>query len=382
MVTHNHLLRAGEGLEHAFELAEGMRIDYVRTDLEWRNLDTDRSGRWLWKVDDGHPNHWRDSVRPALACTRAHGMRTLVVVKVSTCPGYRHQRYQDSFKAWWDGNRERIPWWRRRPRLDDARHAALWAAWAEGKGVLGDDGPMAFLRALIEELGEGVARGDYDIVGFNVENEPNVDNMPNQDAFKRLRIPEGAGTPALTTYTTADLIKDALRLVKEECATRPGLAGALTVVNLHSYDRHWDHPTWRAVGFGNPYLDVLGIDIYPTHIWTGTRADKRDMHRLSAEYGKPWWVVEMEGAPSPRFWPWQRVHSGRPDVDTCRRWAQECADLGAEVVGFYRLWGTYKRKWASHDSAYNIYQNPGEDATETVVKGKSYPAMIRDLFEE
>lgn len=381
MVTHNHLLKAGEGLERAFELAKGMGIDYVRTDVNWRNLDTDRQGRWLWAVDDGQPNHWRDSVGPALRCTKDEGMRTLVVVKVSTRPGYMHDRYRDSFDEWWDGHRERIPWWRRRPNLDDHRLTALWAAWAEGRGVLGDDGPRVYLRALIDELSAGTARGDYDIVGFNVENEPNVDNMPHLDNFRRLRIPDDTGPAPLATYTTADLVKDALRSVRQECARHANMQGKLTVVNLHSYDRHWGHPTWRAVAEGNPDLDVLGIDIYPTHLWTGTRADKRDMRRLSAEYGKPWWVVEMEGAPSPRFWPWQRVHSGRPDVDQCRRWAQECADFGAEVVGFYRLWGTYKRKWASHDSAYNIHQDPGDGAVETVVKGKSYAAMIGQLFE-
>jgi len=107
---------------------------------------------------------------------------------------------------------------------------------------------------------------------------------------------------------------------------------AVTVVNLHAYDRHWASRTWRGVGLGNPDLNVLGIDIYRTHFWTGTRGDKRRMKRLSAEYGKPWWIVEMEGAPSPTRWPGREGHSGVPDVDTCRRWAEECERYGAMVA--------------------------------------------------
>ena len=387
LLSHNHLLKTGEGLEKAFELAQGMGIDYIRTDLEWRTLDTAQEGRWLWDVADSPTNHWTRSVGPALECTRQRGMGTLVVVKVTDCPGYLHQAYMDSYRARWDGLEGTTPWWRLRPSLEDRRHAALWAAWAEKRGALGTDGPFNFLDELLRVLSAGVADGKYSIVGFNIENEPNVDNMPHQDNFKRLLLPtgtEGEGSrrrTAFTTYTTADLVKDVLHHVKEWCANDPYLRDAITVVNLHSYDRHWDKRTWRDVGLGNPDLDVLGIDIYPTHFGTGTSRDKRNMRRLSAEYGKPWWVVEMEGAPSPPFWPWQRVHSGYPDVDTCRDWAQECAGMGAAVVGFYRLWGTYDGKMTSYDRAYNIYQDPGPNPRETVVKGKSYAAMIRDLFE-
>ncbi len=388
LLSHNKLLKRGEGLEKAFELAQDMGIDYIRTDVEWRKLDTAEPGRWLWDVADGPTNHWTRSVGPALECTKERGMSTLVVVKVSDSPGHLHQAYMDSFRERWDGLRDTTPWWRSRPGLEKRQLAALWAAWAEKRGVLGADGPFRFLDELLKVLSKGVADGKYRIVGFNIENEPNVDNMPHQDIFKRLDIPIGMGGVApgqrtvFSTYTTANLIKDVLHHVKERCANDPNLRDAVTVVNLHSYDRHWDKRTWREVGLGNPDLDVLGIDIYPTHFGTGSVRDKRNMRRLSAEYGKPWWVVEMEGAPSPPFWPWQRVHSGRPDVDTCRRWAQECADMGAEVVGFYRLWGTYDGKMTSYDSAYNIYQDPGPNPRETVVKGKSYAAMIRDLFED
>jgi len=388
LLTHNHLLRTGEGLEKAFELAQGMGIDYIRTDVEWQKLEF-REGPWAWSPGCIDPI-WPDTLHPALCSAKDHGLSTLVVLKVSSCPGFRRPTLEESYRRRWDDYEATTPWWRLRPSLGDRKHAALWAAWAEKRGVLGTGGPFKFIDELLKVLSQGVADGKYSIVGFNVENEPNVDNMPHQDIFKRLMIPtgvEGEGRrrrTAFTTHTTADLIKDVLHHIKTRIAAdsdlRARLGGTKTVVNLHSYDRHWDKRTWRDVGLGNPDLDVLGIDIYPTHFGTGSVRDKRAMRRLSAEYGKPWWVVEMEGAPAPRLWPWQRVHSGRPTVDKCRDWAVECADHGAEVVGFYRLWGTYDKDYGSYDKAYNIYQDPGPNPRETVVKGKSYAAMIRDLF--
>ena len=112
------------------------------------------------------------------------------------------------------------------------------------------------------------------------------------------------------------------------------------------------------------------------------RLSVSQMRRLSEEYNKPWWVVEMEGAPSPTRWPGREGHSGVPDVDMCKRWAEECRRYGAKVVGFYRLWGVYEPKVTAFDSAYNIYQDPGDDPKETIVDGESYAAMIRDLFED
>ena len=52
------------------------------------------------------------------------------------------------------------------------------------------------------------------------------------------------------------------------------------------------------------------------------------------------------------------------------------------MVGFYRLWGDYAPSVTAFDTAYNIYQNPGNVARETVVDDMSFAAMIRDLFEE
>ena len=406
MLTHNHLLKRGEGLEAAFPLAQAMGVDHLRYDFDWRNLETDRPGRWLWDVDDGQPNKWRDSLDPALACTRGAGMSTLAVTKCSICPDHRFRELRDSYDARW-GQHEGTTtwaWWRRRVRTE--KEAALWAAWREKRGEI-DNGPFKFLELLLDRLAEGVEAGRYDIVGFNVENEPNVDDMPHRDNFVEIDVPVGTRQGSVLrhmwspsrwgrregelidtretvfeTYTTADFIMDMLSVIKRRCSGDPRLMDAVTVVNLHSYDRHWDGRTWRAVGLGNPDLDVLGIDIYRTHLWTGSIRDKRRMKSLSAEYGKPWWVVEMEGAPSPTRWPGRAGHSSVPSVDECREWAEECERYGAKVVGFYRLWGDYEPSVTAFDSAYNIYQNPGDDAKETVVDGKSYAAMIRDLFED
>ena len=406
LLTHNHLLKKGQGLEAAFPLAKAMGADYLRYDFDWRKLDTDRPGRWLWDVADGAPNHWADSLDPALACTKAAGMSTLAVTKCSACPGHRFRELRDSYDSRWGQYEDTTTWPGLRRRVTNEKEAALWAAWREKQGEI-SNGPFKFLELLLDELAEGIEAGTYDIVGFNVENEPNVNNMPHQDNFVAIDVPVGtrqgsvlrhmwdprrwrraegalidARETVFETYTTADFIMDMLSMVKRRCSGDPRLMDAVTVINLHSYDRHWDSWTWRAVGLGNPDLDVLGIDIYRTHFWTGTLGDKKRMRRLSAEYGKPWWVVEMEGAPAPTRWPGRKGHSGVPTVDKCRKWAKECERYGASVVGFYRLWGVYEAKVTAFDTAYNIYQDPGNDAKETVVDGKSYAAMIRDLFED
>jgi hypothetical protein len=116
LLTHNHLLKTGQGLEAAFPLAQAMGVDHLRYDFDWRKLEADRPGRWLWDVADGAPNHWADSLDPALACTRAAGMSTLVVTKCSVCPGHRFKELRDSYDARWDEHEDLTtsPGWRRR----------------------------------------------------------------------------------------------------------------------------------------------------------------------------------------------------------------------------------------------------------------------------
>ena len=59
----------------------------------------------------------------------------------------------------------------------------------------------------------------------------------------------------------------------------------------------------------------------------------------------------------------------------------ERVENGGTVVRFYRLCGEYASSVTAFDQAYNIYNNPGDHAKETVVDGRSYATMKRDLFE-
>ncbi|NIP36458.1 MAG: hypothetical protein GWN18_16005, partial [Thermoplasmata archaeon] len=124
----------------------------------------------------------------------------------------------------------------------------------------------------------------------------------------------------------------------------------------------------------DPNLDVLGIDIYWDQ-WLGLFSICMPwrMGRLSREVGKPWWLVETAGAYG---------LGGIIKTPSCRkvrRNAERCRRHGAQVLGFYRLWGDYGGL-LDPASDYNIFTEPGNAPVETKDgRGRVYWRTIRDL---
>jgi hypothetical protein len=117
---------------------------------------------------------------------------------------------------------------------------------------------------------------------------------------------------------------------------------------------------------------VLGLDVYWSHLggvfaWGKPEA----MGRVSAEVGKPWWLVETAGADGP----WLR----RPSCRTIGRHSERCAEAGAEVLGYYALWGDRGGLFDYHRS-YKVFTDPGPDPSRrTDRRGEAYWECIRDL---
>ena len=352
MVSHNVLLTEAEGGETAFARAEGMGIDIVRYDFRYHRLTTPDG--WQWETTSA--NRWNDLLEPSLRWTRAHGMRTLVNLLTYKVPP--HSR--EAMNATWHEHTGRGP-------LDE-RDCALWASWASGHGVdPGGPSPRDFAEALVDRLAFGQASGEYDIAGFCVLNEPNT-RWPGEDNWRSIPVEGG--------YTTADHCLDLLGWVKGRIASEHEvtLGHAVTVVNPYSYRRHWRDPAWMRVA-RSPHLDVLGIDIYWDQFF-GVFAWRRPeaMARLSEELGKPWWLVETAGA-SGRGRLWKD-----PSCRRVRKVSGRCRANGAQVLGYYRLWGEPGGGLFDYSGAYNIFTNPGPDpVASTDGSGERYWETLRDI---
>ena len=354
MVSHNNLLNADEGGETAFIKAAEMGISLVRFDFRWHQLTTDEG--WMW--DSPGPNRWTEVLEPSLRWTKEHGMRTLVNL-LTYKP--RSESLEAMNTAWEAHSGSR--------RTLDARHSALWAAWAAKHGVdPGAPSPRDFAEALVDKLAEGQASEDWAIEGFCVLNEPNT-CWPAEWNWKKLKIGPGE------VYTTADHCSDLCDWVKARARTAHGgaLDQAVTVINLHSYRRHWKAQAWRSVA-ANPNLDRLGIDIYWDQIWGLFAWGKpRAMRAVAEEHGKQWWLVETAGADGPG------LLLRNPSCWKVRKVTEQCRAEGAKVLGYYRLWGDVPGP-LDFSSAYCILTNPGnapvprEDG-----RGERFCETIRDL---
>jgi hypothetical protein len=258
-----------------------------------------------------------------------------------------------------------------RPKELNDRECAIWAAWANGYGI---DVPSCrdFIEALIDKLAEGQERGDYDIAGFCVLNEPNT-KWPGEPNWRALEMPIGPGKTVVEN--TAGYCNDMCNLVKGhiEANHRDALGDTVTVVNLYSYRDHWIDDDWRLVA-ENPNLDVLGIDVYWDQLWgLYARGVPEEMRRVSEEHGKDWWLVETAGADGPG------QLTKNPSCRRMREHMAECGKNGARVLGFYRLWGDYRGELA-YGSAYNVFTEPGtRPSPRTDCRGERYWECIRDL---
>ena len=356
LVSHNHLVPEAEGGETAFAKAAAMGASLVRYDFRFHQLVAE-DGRWQW--DAGTGRRWCELLEPSLRWTKAHGMRTLV----NLLPYQPPKEFARVVKGAWRQRRQGAG------DIDD-RDAALFSAWAAGRGIdLGVPSPKDFTEALVDRLARGQADGDWDVAGFCVLNEPNT-RWPGEPNWRRLRVGPGE------VYTTADYCADLLSWVKARIRERhqDALGHAITVVNLYSYMGHWWSRPWRDVA-ASPDLDVLGIDIYWDQLFGIFAWFKPwSMARLSARHGKPWWLVETAGARG----------RGRVWKDpSCRRIARvsgRCRERGAAVLGFYRLWGLPGSGLLDYSGAYRIFDDPGPAPTPTVDgRGEVYWENVRGI---
>jgi len=349
MISHNVLRTAAEDGETALIKAKEMGISIVRIDMRWNHLYKD--GDWIWNHPE--PNTWTDLLEPALKWTKRHEMRTLINLLAFKAPSDSMVRLNDRWK-------HHSGWF----RLNE-RKAALWAAWATGQGIdLGVPSPKDFTEALMGKLAAGQRQGDYDIKGFCILNEPNT-RWPAEANWKKLR----RGFQEI--YNTADYCSDLCDWVKGYTGT--ALAHTKNVINLYPFMGHWKSDRWSQVA-RNPNLDFLGIDIYWDQ-WSGlmARGVPEAMGEVSRDVGKPWWLVETAGADGPGMF------MKAPSCQKIREYSGQCVDNGAELLGYYRLWGDYEGIFG-YGSAYNVFTDPGDNpAARTDGRGNRYWENIRDL---
>jgi hypothetical protein len=360
MVSHNDLWTEAKGGETAFVKAKEMGISLVRLDFRYHQL-AKVGGGWQW--DDGESNRWNDLLDPSLRWTKEHGMRTLINLLAYKVPSHS---VADMNRAWRSASG--------RGRLNE-RNCALWTAWAAGNGVdLDPPSPVDYTEALIDRLADGQERGDYDVAGFCILNEPNT-RWPAEANWRSLEIPVGDPSRKTVTYTTADYCSDLCDRVKGHIGRehRQTLGHAVTVVNLYSYRGHWRDESWRRVA-ANPNLDVLGIDIYWDQMWgLYARGRPEAMRAISEEHGKDWWLVETAGADNAGWF------SRWPSCKRIQEYSALSASNGAKVLGYYRLWGDYGRFW-EYGKAYNIHTEPGGEPTPRADgRGIRYWETIRDI---
>jgi hypothetical protein len=342
MISHNGLRTEAEGGETAFMRAREMGISIVRFDFRYHQLATPGGG-WLWDTDES--NRWTDLLEPSLRWTKEHGMRTLVNLLAYKVPAHSMAPLNEAWKAH-----------RGKRRLRD-RDTALWAAWAAGNGIdVGAPTPKDYTEALIDRLAEGQERGEWDIAGFCVLNEPNT-RWPAEPNWRRLKIPEGPRS--YTTYTTANFCSDLCDWVSGH-------------IDRRYRDAMGHNARWREVA-ANPNLDVLGIDIYWDQLWgLFARGRPEAMGDLSREHGKDWWLVETAGADGPGWFT-------NPSCHWVREYSDRCRATGARVLGYYRLWGDYGWPW-NFSKGYNIFTDPGNSPTaSTDGRGDRYWETIRDI---
>jgi hypothetical protein len=382
LINHNHI-ETGAKLEKGVAQANQLNADYIRMDISWRSMYKS-SGKYLWNINNGLPNKWKDEVDPLMQETDDRNMENLVTIKTNKCPGWAYQNYRNWYNLKWSGYQDEMKWWEpykyRYPYWrgsDKEKFAALWTSWAD----VNEDfpGQYEYIWALLYELADGVGAPeskDYSIVGICIENEPNV-YRPLRYNFNSVLIPTGltrtvhwkwvwvwdgwhsgpryvpewTWETAIETYSTADMVQDEVSYIKDQITNNPGLSelsDLITVVNLHGFGKHWGNNIWKDLRQDSD-LDYLGIDLYDTHFetWKDIKKDITQMWR----YSKDWWLVESEGSGYP-------VNRGKPTVDKIKRMANRCDLYGAEVLGFYRLWGHYGGR-SDYDKAYNIWTNPG-----------------------
>ena len=406
LVTHNYPLPAPNG-EIAFHKAQDMGMDQIRMDYDWDDHYLyDSSYSWNLYNDPNNPtdNRWYDISKPNLKWCESHGFSTLAVVKCQPCPGASYNRLRDSYEDYWldycehlSSNPPPIKWVDWSPDMKKSL-ATLWACWAFENNILFTGTPQHYISSLLSQFHTGINSGEFEISGYNIENEPNV-VRPGRDNYVSIDIPTGTKSgigvalcwvlknngeyslkfkvgrlkwATFTTYSTCDQVNSEARYLKNWLSYHNEMKQVSIVVNLHSWGHDWKKQCWKELAKSNT-INVIGIDTYRTHLelWIDLKHDMVDMYNLHIDVNKPWWIVETEGADSPSD------SSKNPSVEKIRQTVNYANDQGVHLIGFYRLWGNSN---GDHDSAYNIYTNPGNNPTPRIDDdGRYYWEGLRDL---
>jgi len=297
MISHNHLENIPNGGLVALQKADDMDIDYVRMDFPWYKLYKEINGvpTYLWDADnelfDFDDNWWYDYLDYNMLCTQSYDMDTLVISKCDKPPKWLYIEYKDLFDEQWNRYKQYMPDDKKnkKPRMTE-REMALFASWHEQYGTLSFDyfGPHYFLETMIEKISEQVEDERWNVVGFQVENEPNL-NMWPKNFFTKIDIPTGAHREVtyewirywdyyygrfesyrvrvyhweilFTTYSTSKYITDMLSTIKDETRSDIYLDHTKTVVNLYVMWDAWQDKPWLQLA-NNQNLDILGADVY------------------------------------------------------------------------------------------------------------------------
>jgi hypothetical protein len=410
----NNKIKNTPTLEYGLSLASVMNVKIIRNDFNWNDLYTNRPGTYLWLVNDGKYNIWKQELVPEMIGTDNLNMGTLVTIKCTECPGWKYDTYHDGYLDHWDEYSQWTSWYDELSSiwLDMLnQRAALWTSWSYIHENMGQfTGQYAYIYPLLRQLNDKIGINealDYSIRGFCIENEPNI-WQPYAQNHATILIPSGTQSTCywkwvwvwdgwhsgpkylpqfsykatFTTYSTEDMVLDELVFIKNKILNDPllpNLRGCKTVVNLHSFGDNWESKAWEKVRKSSS-LDILGIDLYRTHgeSWAGICSDIQKVKYLADQQGKQWWIVETEGASGPSHYWGAQFRS--PTCEEIVQVGDEARTQGVKVIGFYKLWGDYSGP-TGYDKAYNIYQNPSMNPTASTDKnGHFYYVNIRDHF--
>lgn len=388
LVTHNEMYDSTEG-EDAYDKAEFMEISKIRKDFRWKKLDTPyhEDERWAWE-ESGNED-WT-TLHDNLLFTKDYGMNTMAVLLTFECPYYLWGSIDQSWDDLWDSF-ELLD--RQNPTTLDRFKAALFASYgymnlADDYPSLASFSPENFIIQLLKELDKGIEDGDYDVGSFNVLNEPNTKRYYfwgnygiGEHRWDMIEIPYDVFIEEITLriiipywfngleffdfsitlemrhglfepYTTADMTKDLLYLVKLLCCWNypDTLGDAKTIVNLYSMSDGWRKPAWTSVA-RSQYLDVLGFDFYPDQWWSqwGKKyLQKMEDFAKRNDIDKPWWIIETPGAWGPKM--------KEPLAKGIQSLSEEMMDTyDADVVGWYKLWGEKPSGSTDYAGAYDIF---------------------------
>lgn len=382
LINHNRMLgwtEAQEGWE-ANDLAADAEIEQLRIEFFWHRMDLDPTigERWAWEEGT---NNW-DVMDKNMGYAKQYGQSNMLTLNTWECPQY----FFDDLDDLWDDYWEDFPWWIRvcKPWFFTRNRATLFASFGDFYDLgneYEDHSPQNFVNELLKKVDSGQGT-KYNIRSLCMLNEPNTigAGVFFEEHFQILLCPFDNGWVTRTITVTVDLwfgtitrtvsirtheillipwttinlidtlLTEAQDTIDDDCIN---LNDVRLVVNLFSWMEGWYNPIWLVLA-RHQDLDVLGIDLY----WDQPHCvvdygDIDDLDTLATTVlGKEWWVVEMPGGENPI--------GKRPFAVFIWWFANDFQDLGANVVGFYRLWGI-EDNIIDYGGAYNTWEKDNVD---------------------